>query len=70
MSNKNLLTIALFFKHDVYKKIFFDAPNFIPLNPASAFPAACGRVSERKKINNKRIEDSPLLAARSFNSQK
>ena len=38
------------------------------LNPASAFPAACGGVSERKNINNKRIDDSSPLAARRFNA--
>jgi len=37
------------------------------LNPASAFPAACGGVSEHKKNRQKRIEDSSQLAARSFN---
>jgi hypothetical protein len=41
------------------------------LNPAvSAFPAACGGVSERHKNNiySLRIEDSPQLAAESFNT--
>jgi len=36
------------------------------LNPARAFPAACGGVSEHL-WNNNWIEDSSRLAARSFN---
>jgi hypothetical protein len=36
------------------------------MNYASAFPAACGGVSEHKK-NIQSIEDSSRLAARSFN---
>ncbi len=37
------------------------------LNPARAFPVACGGVSEHN-TDNKWIEDSSRLAARSFNA--
>ena len=43
------------------------------MNPTvSAFPAACGGVSERHQNNiySLRIEDSPQLAAESFNFPK
>jgi hypothetical protein len=40
--------------------------SFQNLNPARAFPAACGGVSEHL-WNNNWIEDSSRLAARSFN---